>query len=343
MKNIKIKNKLIGDNAPVVIIAEVASAHGGNFDELIKLIDFAKATGADAIKFQVLTAESHMTPMHEIWELVKQLEFSKEQWQEAADYTRRTTELIVITDIYDIESIDKVRLIDPDFIKIHSADLNNFFLVKEAAKLNKPTLIGVGASTIEEIAKCLNVFHSINSSCFVSLMHGYQGFPTELSDMNMNQIKMLRNLFQIPVGFLDHTEGDTEESIYLSLVARALNAFAIEKHIVLDRTLKGIDYEAAVSMEYFKKLVQQIRIVETALGSYQPLPLSKGEKRYRDFMKKNIVASVDIKEGDIIEMHKIYFKRSKGALPQESLENILGKKAKRNIHKNQNINWDVLS
>ena len=239
--------------------------------------------------------------------------------------------------------MSRKKLIDPDLIKIHSADLNNFILVKEAARFKKPTLIGVGASSLDEISRCLNVFRNVNRSGFVSLMHGYQGFPIEISDMNMNQITMLRNLFQIPVGFLDHTEGDTDESIYMSLVARGLNAFAIEKHIVLDRSVKGIDYEAAVSMEFLRKLVQQIRIVETALGSYQPLPLSKGEKMYRDFIKKDIVASVDINEGDMIEMHKICLKRSKGGLPQECLENVLGRRATRNIQKNQNIIWEVLS
>ena len=342
MVNITIRDKKIGKDAPMMIIAEIASAHEGRFNDLIKLIDFAKETGADAVKFQVLNAESHMTPEHEIWDIVKQLEFSRKQWIKAAEYTRKATNMVLLTDIYDLASVETVKAMNPDMIKIHTADLNNFELVKEAAKINLPTLIGVGASTLDEISKCLHVFRKFNSKVFLALMHGYQGFPTKLDDMNMRQLEMLRQLFQIPVGFLDHSEGDTEESVFIPLVARAIGVFAIEKHIVLDRSLKGIDYESALSMDTFKKLIRKIRLIEKALGSYQPMPLSPGEIRYRSFMKKDIVAKFEIQPSEIITKEKICFKRSAGALPQEELQRVIGKKAKTKIDKNQNINFDLL-
>jgi N,N'-diacetyllegionaminate synthase len=343
MKKIEIDNKSIGENSPVLIIAEIASSHEGNFSDLIKLIDFASKTGADAVKFQVLNAEAHMTSQHQIWGLVKQLEFSKEQWIEAALYTRKNTKMLMLTDVYDIRSIETVFHMKPDMIKIHSADLNNFELVAAVAKLGIPTMIGVGASTLDEITNSIKVFKNINTDGFLSLMHGYQGFPTSLEDMNIRQLCMIRDIYNLPVGFLDHTEGDTDASLYIPLVAASLGAFAIEKHICLDRALKGIDHESSLSLRYFKKLVNQVRNVEIALGSQNPTELSEGEIRYRKFMKKGLVAAVNIKEGEVLSEKNIAMKRSEGALQQDELRFILGKKVKINLVKDDNISWEVIS
>ncbi|HIA11461.1 MAG TPA: hypothetical protein EYN69_05230, partial [Flavobacteriales bacterium] len=209
---IEIKGKYIGQNCPVLIIAEVASAHEGNFDDLLKLIDLAAKTGADAVKFQVLNAESHMTPKHQIWDLVQQLEFSKDEWIEAAEYTRANSSMLLLVDVYDIQSITTVTAMKSDMIKIHSADLNNFELIEAAAKLKIPAMIGVGASSLDEIEQCIKVYRDSNPEGFLSLMHGYQGFPTELEDMNIRQLTLLREHFGLPVGFLDHAEGDTDAS-----------------------------------------------------------------------------------------------------------------------------------
>ena len=332
----------VGENAPALIIAEVASSHEGDFEDLIKLIEFASKTGAGAVKFQVLTADSHMTSTHQIWDLVQKLEFSSQEWREAIDYTRANTDLLVITDVYDIGSVEKVKNLHPDMVKIHSADLGNLPLIQAVADLNVPTLFGVGASTIEEIVTALRMYRSRASKTFMALMHGYQGFPTDISDMNMLQMRMLRDRFGIPVGFLDHTEGDTDESIYLSLVARGLGAFAIEKHIVLDRQLKGIDHEAAISMDVFRKLVSQLRVVEQALGSFDPVPFSDGENKYRQFMKKNIVAAIDIRKGEIVNLDSLAFKRTGASRSTGNLKAILGKEARTDIKKNQTITGDML-
>lgn len=343
MKNsVIVRNTPIGDGAPALMIAEVASAHEGDFNSLIKLIDLAGQTGADAIKFQVLTAKSHMTPAHSIWDLVQTLEFSATEWQEAVSHVRKNTELIVITDVYDIGSVEKVKAMKPDMVKIHSADLGNIPLIKAVAGLRLPTLLGVGASTLEEITTTLDTYRNRTPNTFIGLMHGYQGFPTDIQDMNMAQIGMLREKFGIPVGFLDHTEGDTAESVYLSLAARGLGAFAIEKHIVLDRQQKGLDHEAAISLEVFQQLVSQIRIVEHALGSFGPVPFSVGEKNYRRFMKKNIVAAIGIRQGDVVTVDSICFKRTGTSPSPVDLAAILGKKAKRDIKTNQPITKDML-
>tara|TARA_B110000483_G_scaffold237717_1_gene313018 strand:- start:17467 stop:18498 length:1032 start_codon:yes stop_codon:yes gene_type:complete len=333
----EIGSRKIGIGQPMMIIAEIASAHEGRLDDMFKLIDFANETGADAVKFQVLNLESHMTKKHEIFDLVGTLEFSCDEWLSIMKYAREKTDMIIMTDVYDLVSVQTVKEMNPDLVKIHSADLNNKGLVEAVALLNKPTMIGFGASTVEEIRKSIQFFRQKNKTSFLSLMHGYQGFPTKIEDMNISQLKSYADLFSLPMGFLDHTEGDTEESLYLAIAARAIGAFAVEKHIVLNRADKGIDYQSALSMDYFKRFIKQIRKTELALGNNKPTPISEGEQRYRDFMKKSIVAKTLIRKGEVLSFENLALKRTSGALPQEMYDMLIGKEAKFDIEKNENI------
>jgi N,N'-diacetyllegionaminate synthase len=329
-------------NTPMKIIVEIASAHEGSYNNMLKLIDLSIKTGADALKFQILNQESHITSSHKIYDLVGQLEFSSDQWLNIMSYTRSKTDMIIMTDVYDIASISTVKLMDPDMVKIHSADLNNKQLVKMVARLSKDTMIGIGASSLEEIRKAIQWFKEENAENRLTLMHGFQGFPTKLEDMNMSQIKTYKELFGLQVGFLDHTEGETEESIYLALAAKAFGAFAVEKHIVIDRQAKGLDYESALSVASFKKFIHQIRQLEIAIGNRIPQPLSVGEQKYREFMKKKIIARNNILQGEVLNDSNLTFKRSEGGLSQEYYELINGKHALEDIRKNENITLSII-
>jgi sialic acid synthase SpsE len=341
-KTITIRNRTIGDNAPMMIIAEIACAHEGRFDDLLKLIDMSAETGADAVKFQVFDPQTHITKHHKNYPIARKLAFSPSQWLKAAQYAREKKSLLLLTDVYDEGSIDIVRSLDPDMVKIHSADLNNAPLLKKVAAFNKPTLIGIGASTVEEIKASLAVFRKNYQGEFIGLMHGYQAFPTKLDELNILQLPTFRNVFDLPVGFLDHTEGDTDESLYISLVARGVGAFSVERHIVLDRAHKGIDYESALSLAYFKKFVHWVRQTERALGNAEPQPLTEDEKKYREYMKKSIVAARDIKEGEVLDANMVAFKRSSPGLSGDQLERILGRTFKRSVNKDDNIVEEIL-
>jgi sialic acid synthase SpsE len=336
MEKIIIRGRSIGENCPMLVIAEVACAHEGDFDKLIRLIDIAIATNAGAVKFQILNAEAHITASHQIYDLVKTLEFSKEQWLEAITYLRNKSDILIMTDIYDEASIDIVKAVNPDMIKIHSADLNNYRLLRSAASLQKPTLIGVGASTIDEIRDGLAAYKD-NFNGFIGLLHGYQAFPTHTEELQIIQINTLKQYFNVPVGFLDHTEGDSDESIFIPLVARGAGAFAIEKHITIDREHKGIDYESALSLPNFHKMTLWLKEADKAMGNRILQPLSQSEKRYRSFMKKNIVAARDLKKGDILTDDSISFKRSENGVTGDHYYEFLNRILTIDVKKDQNI------
>ena len=339
MKSLTIGKREIGDGLPMLLIAEVASAHEGSFDNLLVLIDIASRAGAESIKFQVFNTASHMTPSHEIFELAKKLELSSAEWMKAIKYTRDNTDMIVLADIYDEASVSVVDAMDVDIVKIHSADLGNYPLIRNVAKLGKPTLFGIGASEHDEIQLALDEFLAVDPHQFIGLLYGYQGFPTNIEEMHIRRLATLRDRYQLPVGYLDHVEGGTSESLYIPLLAQALGAFAIEKHLTIDREDKGTDYESALTEAPLKELVEMIKLSELALGKSPHLPLSEAEIRYRRFMKKTIVAGQNLEAGDELSEGAITLKRSSPGIGAEEYYDVIGRKVVSSVKQDESITW----
>jgi sialic acid synthase SpsE len=333
--DLQIGDKFIGPGHPTFFIAEVASAHEGNIDVAKQMIDIAKEANADAVKFQIVDKDEHMVPYHETYPILQKLVFTDDQWNDLRQYAREKN-IPFIADAYDAPSAELISRLDVDAVKIHSADLTNPELIEQVAQLHKPTFLGVGATTMDEISQAIAIIRKYHNN--IILMHGFQAFPTKLEDMHFNYIKTLKTAFNLPVGILDHTEGETFISKVIPLLTPFVGASAIEKHFTVNRSLKGIDYESSVNPNTLKEIVQHLREIETTLGSSTPpATFSPAEQRYRDWMKKTIVAQVNIPEGTIITRDHIAFKRAgKGLRPMDA-HKILGKQAKTDIQQHQNI------
>jgi len=165
------------------------------------------------------------------------------------------------------------------------------------------------------------------------LMHGVQNFPTRIEDAHMHRIKILASLFPFPVGYQDHTDASDPFSRIIDLIAIGAGARVIEKHISLDRSEKGTDYQSALEPSEFGNFVTMIRTAETAMGANRIHPLSPSEKEYRMFQKKGIVALETIQPEEPIALKKLAFLRC-GVNPDlapKDIDHVLGKKAKRQI------------
>jgi len=161
----------------------------------------------------------------------------------------------------------------------------------------------------------------------IILMHGYQAFPTTLEGLNFNFVKTLHAAYGFPVGILDHTEGETFFSKVVPLLTPFVGAQVIEKHFVLDRSLKGIDYESSVNPDTLREIVENLRKVETTFGSGFPVVnFNNEEQKYRDLMKKAIVVVRDIKEGEVLTREMVAFKRAGPGLRPMDIQKVLGKK-----------------
>ena len=337
---IKIGTKIIGEGHPTFFIAEVACAHEGNFDVAQKMIDAAVAAHADAVKFQIINKEAYMTPYHHIYPIVEQVEFTAAQWTELRDYARQRG-ILFFADGYDVPSTRLAKEIGVDALKIHSSDLTNPDAIEEAAKTMLPLFLGVGATTMDEISAAIALIRQYHNQ--IIIMHGYQAFPTKLEGLNFNFVRTLKAAYDLPVGILDHIEGETFLSKVIPLLTPFVGAQVIEKHFVLDRSLHGIDYQSSVNPDTLKDIVANLRAIETTFGSGFPIVnFSEEEQSYRDLMKKAIVAAVDLPAHSVLSRDSLAFKRAGPGIRPMDVDAVLGKKTTKEICKNEKIVWDEL-
>lgn len=337
---IKVGNKLIGEGHPTFFIAEVACAHEGSFDAAQKMIDVAVAAGADAVKFQIIHKEAYMVPTHPIYPIVEKVEFNGVEWKELRAYAQQRG-ILFFADGYDVPSTRLAAEINVDALKIHSSDLTNHEAIEEAAKTMLPLFLGVGSTTMDEISAALSVVRKYHNN--IVIMHGYQAFPTKLEGLNFNFLKTLKAAYNLPVGILDHTEGETFMSTVIPLLTPFVGAQVIEKHFVLDRSLKGIDYESSVNPDTLREIVVNLRKVELTFGSGFPgVHFNEEEQKYRDLMKKAIVAVRDIATGEVLTREMVAFKRAGPGLRPMDVDTILGMRTVRSFRMNEKILKDGL-
>lgn len=319
----------------IYIISEMACAHDGDIEKAKRIVDAAVSAKADAIQLQFFSRKDLMTPDHEVYDLLGTLEFSQSEWAEIYRYaSQRNIHVFACT--YDVPSAELAIHLGVDGIKLNSSDLSNSDLLKIVAQSGIPYTLGTGASTVEEIAEAVETCLR-NGGDQIILMHGVQNFPTAIENAQINRIRMLKALFPFPVGYQDHTDASHPFSRVVDLLAIGAGASVIEKHITLDRSEKGTDYQAALEPMELKEFVQTIRRAERAMGSNRILPLSQNEKNYRNFQKKSIVSSCEIKKGQLVKRGMLQFMRSEPGLSPHEVDKIVGRATKRNIGKFENI------
>lgn len=335
---IKINDSHIGLNQSPYIIAEMACAHNGNFEEAIQLIDASKEAGANATQLQFFVPEYTVTPNHGVYSVLQKIAFSNEEWTKIFNHGRAVgIDVWVCT--YDHPSVDLAVQLGADGIKLNSADLSNPKVLKAVAESKIPFTLGTGASTFEEITRGLSYLYK-NGARDIVLMQGVQNFPTQNKDLNIARLNLLKSVFpNIPVGYADHTDGEDSFGKIVDLIALGAGAVVFEKHITLDRSEKGIDYQAALEPKEYKTYVKTLHHGYEAFGKAQIKPFSESDLKYRKFQKKGIVAIEDLKEGDVISDENVEFLRNEipGMSPLDFYK-IKGKKLVKSVKKFDNIN-----
>lgn len=334
-----IKGKKIGDGYRPYIIAEMACAHDGDVSKAYKLVDMAADAKSDAIQFQLFHTAEIVVPKHHLYSLLEQIEFTSKDWIDLANYAReRGLDVWVCT--YDVPSVQLATSMNADAIKLNSADLLNLDVLKAVALTGLPFTLGTGASLIDEITESMAFLDTLGAKDNAILMHGVQNFPTQIADLNIARVSLLKKLFNCPVGYHDHTDAELEFSKYVDLIAVGAGANVIEKHITLDRSEKGTDYQAALEPDEFNLFVDTVKTAFVALGNNPLTPLNESDFKYRTFQKKSIVAAVDLKEGETISRDKVSFLRNlTNGLAPNQFSNLEGKKVIKDISAFDNIDW----
>ena len=319
----------------IKIIAEIANAHQGKPNNLKQLITEASTAGADAVKFQWFKYDHLATPDYEGYQAYVNLFINEERWKDALNLAIEH-DLEVWIDVFDdwgMELAKKYNSYITGF-KIPPTVIQSKLLMKEIAKLNKPILLGIGGWYDHEIEKTLE-FIKLNTSLPVILMYGFQGYPTKEEDVHLARLTYLKTKFDYPIGFADHEDGENPLAVDLPVQAYFAGACVIEKHITLDRSLKGFDYYSSLEPKEFQEMVNKLRLAETVMGD---ATVNESQRQYlKDSLK--VVATRDIEQGEVISFNKITYKRSSnlnGYMPLD-FESNLPLLAKYNIHKNESI------
>ena len=345
---VKIGNRLIGDAEPCFIIAEAGVNHNGDINLAKKLIDAAKAAGADAVKFQTFKAENvviekaekaeyqkETTGTEELqYEMIKKLELTENDFKELADYAK-AEKILFLSSPFDKGSVDLLDGMNVPAFKIASGEITNSPLLKHIAKKGKPIILSTGMSTLGEVEEALNVIRSEGIE-EVILLHCVSNYPARMEDVNLRVMGTLKQAFKLPVGFSDHTLGIT-----VPIAAVALGACVIEKHFTLDRNLPGPDHKASLDPDELNEMVKAIRDVEKALGDGIKKP-TKEEEEIKKVVRRSIVAKVDIPEGAIITEEMLDVKRPGAGIETRYFDFILGKKAREGIRSDELIDWDKI-
>ncbi len=266
-KKVKIGNKIIGDNEPCFIIAEIGINHNGSIEIAKKMIDVAKTMGCDAVKFQKRTVDVVYTkkeldiPRESIFgntnrQLKEGLELDYNEYYEIDKYCKER-DIVWFASCWDEASVDFIEQFDVPCYKVASASLTDDGLLKYIKSKNKPILLSTGMSSLSQIDHAVSILSEDN----LVLYHATSTYPTDLEEINLNVIKDFKKRYNCPIGYSGHERG-----VMPSVLAVAYGANSVERHITLDRTMFGSDQVASLEPQGLYRLVRDIRQVPIVSG-----------------------------------------------------------------------------
>ncbi|MFW6040854.1 MAG: N-acetylneuraminate synthase family protein [Thermoplasmatota archaeon] len=333
MIELKIGDFEIGKNHPTFIIAEIGLNHNGDVDLAKKMVKEAKKCGANAVKFQMFDTDELYSKEHKIYSIFEPLEFSKDEWYEIKNFANKE-DILFTASVFDKNSVDLLDKLNSPMFKIASGDLTHIPLLDYISKKNKPTIISTGLSNISEVEEAVNTFNS-NGNHEIALLHCVSNYPASLENLNVNVIKTLKRVFDIPVGFSDHTLGIMAPSI-----AVALGADIVEKHFTLDRNMEGPDQKLSLPPDMFKEMVEKIRYIEKGLGDGLKKPV-EDEKMIKN-ARRSITARNVIRKGEEISEEDLKITRPENGIKPKFYKIVVGREARKTIEKDEPLRWEYI-
>lgn len=328
------------------IIAEAGCNHNGDISKALELIDVAKESGADYVKFQAYKTESLLLPgsmkakyqarntskKETQFQRLKKAELSLKQFIKLYDYSKKR-KIKLISSFFDKESLEVLKYIDMDYIKISSSEINNTELLKHISNTKNNVIFSTGMANINEINSAVKILKKNNLSKKIVCMHCVSSYPTKLSDSMLGLIPELKKALNIPIGFSDHTEGNEA-----SISAIALGVEYLEKHFTLNKNMSGGDHKFSLNPNELKKYVQAIKDVSKSLSHNNFNKRVHAEKEISKISKRSICSKKNIKKGDKILKEDLCLRRPGNGLNPDYLKIIIGKKAKKDIVKDRLLN-----
>lgn len=348
MKLISIAGRAVGDGAPCFIIAEAGVNHNGNLDMARRLVDVAVEVGADAVKFQTFKVSLLVAPDapkadYQVAntdsddsqaEMLSRLELSPEAFRALEAYCSERG-IAFLSTPFDHESADLLDALGVPAFKVPSGEVVNLPLLRHIASKGKPIILSTGMSCLGEVEQAIRAIHVAGNDQVV-VLHCVSNYPADPADVNLRAMQTLRQAFQVPVGFSDHTLG-----IEVPLAAVALGASVIEKHFTLDRDLPGPDHRASLEPHELKAMVQGIRKVEQALGNGVKAP-AESEANTRAVARRSIYIRRAVSAGAVLGAQDLVMLRPAGGIPPDQIDAVIGRRARVALASGTRLEWQHL-
>jgi N,N'-diacetyllegionaminate synthase len=298
---------------PVEIIAELAQGYEGNVEQAILLLKAAAGAGADVAKYQVIYADELCTPDYKHYTLFSGLEMPDEAWLRIVNEAARL-KIRIVLDVFGDRSLALAERIGVGEIMVHATDLTNMQLIQKIAESScSRVLLGVGGALMSEIKAAVAAL----SSKQLVVMVGFQGYPTPDNDNQISRIEYIARELKandsVVIGFSDHSLPDSPWVLPFSCAALGAGARVFEKHLTLGEVMKLEDYEAAINPDKFAEYARGLRASAAALGKVVPVDdfaMHDSEVRYRNMVRRCVIAAVPIKAGTVICAGDVALKRA---------------------------------
>jgi len=339
---------VVGPGSPVYVVAEAGVNHDGHISLACDLIQAAADAEADAVKFQVFSADRLVTrdapaAQYQQWavhtdrqyQMLARLELPHEQFVELAAYAQRCGIEFLATP-FSMEDLQFLVSVGVRAIKLASPDIVNWPLLDAAADTGLPVIASTGAAELDEIAAAVSHYQRGGAGP-LALMHCISSYPAHETEANLAAIGTLARAFDCISGFSDHTE-----SVQIGGYAAAAGARIIEKHLTLDRRRHGPDHAFSLEPHAMAEYIRGIRSAELLIGDGQ-IAVSDSQREVRQLSRRSVVAACDIRPGQKLTPSMLTLKRPGGGISPTQIDLLIGRQVRTEIAADTMIAWEAVS
>lgn len=348
--DVRIGDRVIGSGRPPYIIAEMSGNHNQSLDRALQIVEAAASTGVDALKLQTYTADTMTLDLEDeafqirdpksLWygqslHALYQQAYTPWEWHELIFRRCRELGMEAFSSPFDAAAVDFLESIDAPAYKIASFENVDLPLIRRAAATGKPLIISTGMASLAEIHEAVDAAQQGGCRDLI-LLKCTSAYPAPVQDANLRTIPHMREAFGVQVGLSDHTLG-----VAVSLAAVVLGASVIEKHLTLDRTEGGVDAAFSLEPDEMKRLVEEARHANEALGyvTYGPTPSERSRLRSR----RSLYVVADLEPGDELTKENLRALRPGRGLPPKYYDVLLGKRVAGKVTRGTPASWSLIS
>ena len=339
MKSINIGGRVISEDSPVFIIAELSANHNGSLETALETIRAAKRAGADCIKLQTYTADTITLDSRKddfklkqgtIWDGkylhdLYQEAYTPWEWHEELFRVAKEEGLVCFSSPFDFSAVDLLEKLEAPAYKIASFEITDIPLIEYVASKKKPVIMSTGISEMEDIELALDACKRMGNEDII-LLKCTSSYPAPIDEANMIMIRDFKERFGVFSGLSDHTLG-----IVVPVVSVAMGGKVIEKHFILDHSIGGPDASFSLDEKEFSQMVEAVRNAEKAIGSVD-YHLTDKQKKGKDFSRSLYVAE-NMKKGDKIDATNIRSVRPGFGMHPKYYHSIIGKVINQDLEK----------